>query len=416
MYSLIKFEFKKLAKKRVNIITSLVSLILTIIFSTLFITKFEYLDASGDYKGLKAIELKKEDVKKLPNEITEEQVAKDIKAYQKLFSNPKNTIKNEVGEVSLKNDIYLKYVSPKREYLSMIAYNYCEPGNEVFDLSKILTIKSKEGTRFYKIRNNKVSTFLNMNHKGGNYSEEEKTFWLNKISKIQGPYKYGYYEGWESVNRSLGALIFTLLAIIIMVAPIFAGEYQSGADAIILAAKYGKTKIIGAKIIAAFAFATIVFALNLIFALAIPLLAFGIDGWNLPIQIKDTLIPIPYSVTFSLSTFICIGISYVVILGSVAFTLILSAKLKTPFTVLMVQVIILFASLFIKKGADNGLFNHILYLLPNKAMECDFSTYLSYSFGGLTISLLLMRVIVYGSMAIICLMFTKNIFRKHQVQ
>ncbi len=76
----------------------------------------------------------------------------------------------------------------------------------------------------------------------------------------------------------------------------FAGEYQCGADSIILSSKYGKTKIIKAKIIAAFGFATIIFVLNLIFALAIPLLSFGSDGWNLPIQIQHRIAP--YKATF----------------------------------------------------------------------------------------------------------------------
>ncbi|APH16404.1 ABC-2 transporter family protein [Clostridium sporogenes] len=416
MFSLIKFEFKKLAKKKSNIITILVSIILTIILFSMSITRFEYFNLKGHYTGLKAIELKKQDAKKLPIEVKEDQVEKDIKNYQSLFLNPANTIKTETGQLSLKNHVFLKYVQPKYDYLSMIAVNYCKPGgeSEVYDLSNLLRLKFQNGAKFYETRNNKISTFLNMDHKGGNYSDKEKKFWINKISKVKTPYTYGYYVGWESLLRIFGTLVFTLLAIIITVAPMFAGEYQCGADSIILSSKYGKTKIIKAKIIAAFAFATIIFVLNLIFALAIPLLSFGTDGWNLPIQIQDTMPP--YKVTFLGATVMCIGIAYVVILGSVSFTLLLSAKLKTPFTVLIVQIIILFASLFMKEGADNSFYNHILYLLPSKAIDYEFSKYLSYSFGGVIVSLLLMRVIVYGAMGVISLPLVSNAFRKHQVQ
>ncbi|MDU1320770.1 MAG: hypothetical protein E6931_04575 [Clostridium botulinum] len=416
MFSLIKFEFKKLAKKKSNIITILVSVILTIILFSMSITRFEYFNLKGHYTGLKAIELKKQDAKKLPIEVTEDQVAKDIKNYQSLFLNPANTKKTETGQLSLKNHVFLKYVQPKYDYLSMIAVNYCKPGgeSEVYDLSNLPRLKLQNGAKFYKTRNNKISTFLNMDHKGGNYSDKEKKFWINKISKVKTPYTYGYYVGWESLLRIFGTLVFTLLAIIITVAPMFAGEYQCGADSIILSSKYGKTKIIKAKIIAAFAFATIIFVLNLIFVLAIPLLSFGTDGWNLPIQIQQR-IP-PYKVTFLGATVMCIGIAYVVILGSVSFTLLLSAKLKTPFTVLIVQIIILFASLFMKEGADNSFYNHILYLLPSKAIDYEFSNYLSYSFGGIIVSLLLMRVIVYGIVGVISLPLVSNAFRKHQVQ
>lgn len=414
MFSLIKFEFKKLAKKRTNVITLLVSVIFTIIIFSLSTMRYEYYDAKGDCrKGLKAIALKKEDIKKISIKITEEQVAKDIKEYQSLYSKPENTKKTEGGEVYLKNDVYCRYVHPKFEYFSMISRNYYRP-NENLGVSNLLRINLKDGAKFYEARNNKISTLLNMNHEGRNYSKQEKTFWLNKNSKIQQPYTYGYYEGWYAIISIFGSFIFVLLAICITVAPVFAGEYQCGADAVILASKYGKTKVITAKIISAFTFATMVFLLNVIFAVAIPLLSFGIEGWNLPMQIFKPIIP--YSVTFASSTFICIGTSYIVMLGIVSFTLLLSAKLKTPFTVLIIDVIILFISLFIKQGPDNGVFNHILYLFPYKSLESNFSTYLSYSFGGLTISLLLMRILVYGVMAIIFLPFVKNAFRKHQVQ
>ncbi|WP_409069354.1 hypothetical protein ACFLKB_06800 [Clostridium sp. FAM 1755] len=418
MFSLIKFELKKLAKKKSNIVTILGSLIFTIIICSMNITRFEYLGIKGHSTGFKAIELKKQDAKKLPIEITEDQVKKDIKDYQSLFSNPKNTKKNEEGRASLKDDAFLKFVYPKYDYLVMIALNYCEPGHEseISNFSNLSRLKLQNEAKFYETGNNKISTFLNMDHKGGNYSDKEKKFWINKISKVKTPYTYGYYVGWESLLTIFGTLVFTLLAIIITIAPMFAGEYQCGADSIILSSKYGKTKIIKAKIIAAFTFATIIFVLNLIFILSIPLLSFGTDGWNLPIQIKNAITVAPYKATFLEATFMCIGIAYVVILGTVSCTLLLSAKLKTPFTVLIVQIIILFVSLFMNEGADNSFYNHILYLLPSKAIEYDFSKYLSYSFGGLIVSLLLMRVIVYGAMGVISLPLIRNAFRKHQVQ
>ncbi|MBW9171489.1 hypothetical protein K2F43_09730 [Clostridium estertheticum] len=416
MFSLMTFEFKKLAKKRTNIITVLISVILTIIFFALPIIQFEAYDTKGNqYTGFKAIALKKEQSKELSSStITEETVTKAIKEYQKLFSKPENIIKSELGDPSLKENVYIKYVSPKFQYFSMISQNYEKP-DENLGLSNLLNINLQDGSKFYETRNNKISALLNMNEGDRNYSAQEKTFWLNKSSKIQEPYTYGYYKGWYEILSNLGTLIFTLLVICITIAPVFAGEYQCGADAVILASKYGKTKVITAKIISAFAFATMVFFLNVIFAVAIPLLCFGIEGWNLPMQIHNTIIP--YPVTFASCTFICICVSYAVMLGTVSFTLMLSARLKTPFTVLIIDVVVLLISFFMKPGADNGVFSGILYLLPYKSLTADeFASYLSYSFGGLTISLILMRIVVYGVMAIVFLPFVKNAFRKHQVQ
>ncbi|SHK28318.1 ABC-type Na+ efflux pump, permease component [Clostridium cavendishii DSM 21758] len=410
MSSLIKFEFKKLAKKRTNIITVVVTTILTIIFFSLPAINFECLDA----KGFKAISLARDNIKNISIKMTEEQVTKDIKEIQSLYADPKNVTKDEKGEKWFNNDVYDKFINPRRDYLSMISENYANP-KEFLWISGLVDIKLKDGAKFYETRDSKVSKLLNQNHEGGNYSEQEKKFWLDKNSKIDKPYTYGYYHGWDGILGIFGSLIFMLLAICITVAPVFAGEYQCGADAVILSSKYGKTKVIRAKIGAVFIFVTMVYFVNAIFAVGMPLLTFGVDGWNLPIQICNTIIP--YNLTFASCTLISVGIFYLVMLGIVSFTLFISAKCKSPFTVLIVDVLILFVPLFLGDGADNGLYQHIIYLLPyQKSMIHLFSAYISYSFGGLTLSLISMRMLAYIVMTIAFLPFIGNAFRKHQVQ
>lgn len=414
MLNLIKFEIKKLIKKRTNIITFLICMLLMSIFISLAITRFEAHDKKGNnYKGLKAIYIKKEMFKEVPKVLTEETITKDIKEYQELFSMPENTQTFEAGSIGWKDEFYFKYINPKFEYFFTISKNYDKP-KEFSATENLRKINLEDGAKFYETRENKVLNILNMNYNGEKYSQDEKDFWLNKNSRIEKPYKFGYYEGWIEVFRVLELTIVPILAICIIVAPSFAGEYQCGADAVILTSKYGKTKLITAKIIAAFIVATIVFLINIILTLTILLLSFGIEGWNLPLQINDTTIP--YSYTFASATFVCIGISYIVMLGMVSITLLLSVKLKTPFSVLIIDVIILFIPVFLRLGKENGLFNHILYLLPYKALQEEFSIYLSYSFLGITWSLLAMRVIVYTVIAISLLPFIKSSFRKHQVQ
>ena len=71
--------------------------------------------------------------------------------------------------------------------------------------------------------------------------------------------------------------MFALLAICIVIAPVFSGEYQAGTDAVILSAKYGKTKLVTAKIAASLLFGTAAFILHVVVACGLPLAAFGID-------------------------------------------------------------------------------------------------------------------------------------------
>ena len=54
--------------------------------------------------------------------------------------------------------------------------------------------------------------------------------------------KIGYVDGWLSTSKNMVRVFIVLaLAVIIMLAPIFSGEYE-GVDNIILTSKYGKTK------------------------------------------------------------------------------------------------------------------------------------------------------------------------------
>lgn len=54
--------------------------------------------------------------------------------------------------------------------------------------------------------------------------------------------KIGYVDGWLSTSRNLTKILTVFsLFIIVMIAPVFCGEY-SGVDNIILSSKYGRTK------------------------------------------------------------------------------------------------------------------------------------------------------------------------------
>lgn len=145
---------------------------------------------------------------------------------------------------------------------------------------------------------------------------------------MEEPFQYGYFGGWEIIISAFELLMFAILTICIVIAPVFAGEYQAGTDAVILSGKYGKTKLTTAKIVAALLFGVLAFTLHVLIAFGIPLVAFGMDGWNLPLQINGTTVP--YPLTFLEGTLINLGVIYLVLIAMIGLTLFLSAKIKKP--------------------------------------------------------------------------------------
>lgn len=412
MSTLIKFELKKIIKRKSTIAVTLGSLALSIILFSLMPLQERANDENGkEYRGLQAIELKKQQSKLNDGYITDKKVENSVKEYQKMFNNPDNIIKDENGFSDFKPDIYWKFFYPNKSFYSFIIESYSKPND--FDSSIIKTMSLKNGVDFYKSRNEKINTILNMEYADGNYTQKEKDFWLSKNKEISEPYLNGYYQGWDYFILSRDLLIFTILAICISIASVFSGEYQSGTDSVILSSKYGKSKVITAKIISSFLFGTIIFIINTTVCVGILTLSFGTDGWNLPLQLTASSVPYPY--TLLQATLLSILVIYIILIALISFTLLLSSCMKSPFPVLITNIIILFVPIFLQYSETNKLYNLILRILPSNAISFSFANYIDYKIGNLIIDLPTMIIFTCLVFAILFLPFIKNNFKKHQV-
>ncbi len=188
---------------------------------------------------------------------------------------------------------------------------------------------------------------------------------------------------------------------------------DAGTDAVILSAKYGKTKLTTAKIIASYLFGVLAFTLHIVVALGLPLAAFGFDGWDLPLQIANTTIP--YPLTFLQATLANLGVVYLVLFAMIGLTLLLSAKMKSPYLVLIVLVPVLFIPLFLSPNGTTGAYNLTLFLLPYRCIIPELGKYISHPFGGIVLDAFTMRAILYAMLTAITLPLARLGFKKHQV-
>ena len=341
--------------------------------------------------------------------MTEEYIAEMIREYQNLFENPDNVGYNG-NEKFLIDDAYWKFVAPREKLLNTIAANYDAPGENT-GLEKLPDLDMTNGAGFYQTREEKIEALLNMPSR--KLSDAQKTYWSNMNSKVDTPLQYGYYGGWEIIISSFELFMFALLCVCIVIAPVFSGEYQTGTDAVILAGKYGKTKLITAKIISSFLFGVIAFTLHVIIACGLPLAAFGMDGWNLPLQIAGTTIPYPF--TFMQAVRFNLGVIYLILFAMIGLTLVLFANMKSPYMVLIVLVPVLFIPMFLTPNGTTGLYNLILFLLPYRATMPEISKYISYQFGGFVMDALAVRAIMYTILTAVFIPLSRLGFKKHQV-
>ena len=178
-----------------------------------------------------------------------------------------------------------------------------------------------------------------------------------------------------------------------------------------------QSKLITAKILAAFVYSLLVFTLFILTGCGIQLLAFGFDGWNLPVQVLDTITP--YNLSLMGATLLGVATLYLILIGMVAFTLLLSAKLKSSVPVLALIVLAIMLPMFLGVSETNGIWNRILALLPYNATQTVFSDeffgYFDYPFGKVIFDVVIMRMIVYTIIALICIPFVRRDWKRHQV-
>ena len=406
---LLKYEFLKILRKKSTLIVMAISLIVTGFFFGLPIMQYQTYNQNGIIKGTAGIAYEKEQCKVLSVLLSEEYITGTIKEVQELFKNPDN-VGYDGNEQFLIGNAYWNEIAPREKLLNLIANNYSEP-NELLGYNNLPNLDIAKGAFFYQTRDSKIKALLN--NPSHTFSSEQKEYWNRMARKVDIPLQYGYHEGWNIIISSFELLMFAVFAICIVIAPVFSGEYQAGTDAVILCGRYGKTKLVTAKIAASFLFGTIAFVLHIVVACGLPLAAFGLDGWNLPLQIANTTIPYPF--TFLQAVLINIGIIYLVLLCMIGLTLLLSAKMKNPYLVLMIVVPILFIPMFLTPNGITGAYNLTLFLLPYRSTMPELDKYISYQLGGLVLDVLTIRGILYTLVTTILLPFAGLGFKKHQV-
>ena len=408
MSTLVKYEFLKIIRKKSTLLIMAASLLVTAVFFGLPVVQFQTYNQDGVVRGSRGIAIEKEQYARLSVVLTNTYIAETIKEVQELFKDPEN-VGYDGYEQFLIEDAYWDGIAPREKLLDMIAKNYAQPNVSV-GYNALADMDISDGTDFYQARQDKIEALLNDPDRG--LSEEEKDYWRNMDSKVTVPFQYGYFGGWEVIITAFELLMFAILAICIVVAPVFSGEYQAGTDAVLLSAKYGKTRLTTAKVLASLLFGVLALTVHVAAAFALVLTAFGADGWNLPLQINGTAVPYPWN--FLEAVLIQLGVIYLVLIAMIGLTLFLSARMKSPYLVLIVIVPVLFIPMFLSPNGTSGIYNKLIFLTPYQSLIPKFGSYISYQAGPVVLDAFWMRTVVYVILALLLLPLSGRGFKKHQ--
>ncbi|AIQ17397.1 hypothetical protein H70357_12560 [Paenibacillus sp. FSL H7-0357] len=408
---LTRFELRKIMRRKSFFIGITLIIVVALLGVWALVSGAYITDKDGnDLKGLEAIPLRKEYNRQLAGPLTIEKIAAAVKQHQKVIHDPKNL--NEKGELT--NEAYVTYKEQSYQIDTLIRFAFSH--SREYDHYIIDSMTPSTAKTFYQERLDKVKEYIDRDYTPGNASAKENAFFMRMNKSIPVPFQMDYVTGWESVFENLQfVLLISAFVIAIWLAPVFAGEYQSGADAIILSSRYGRNKVIAAKLKAGLIVSLGLLAVGLGTYTLLMLGIFGFDGGSASVQMIKLFAPVPFTVFQTYLWAILIGSLACLTVGAV--TLWLSSRMSTPFPVIIVIVILLIGPLFFPASKSSRLYNHIMNLLPGKMVDgiTRVTEYEGYSvFGQLIPSYKFATGFAIIVIALL-LPFTYRAFKNHQV-
>lgn len=422
MGDLVRFELKKLLTRRVNVIACVGFALVLCVIMLISVTGSKTETSDGTvHAGLDAITYLRQHEAGHAGELTPQRVEQDVRAYQDaLFERIDPAQVTGMTYEDLAVLIGTTYADdPTRldmifdDYYEELLSPWAKTGESVMQTAA--RVSSEDVADFYGALSARIEQMLDGDGAAWEYTDAEKSYWLDKQAGIEVPVVKGYAGGWEQILNCLGFLVLAMAVICVALTPLFGGEYQRGTDAVILATRHGRSRLVWAKVIAGLAFTTGYFVLCAAIVVGLALAFYGADGAGLPLQ--NTALRSPYPLTVGQAVLIGMGTAYVMALGFAALTMLLSARLRSQLGVFAIVMVLLFVTGFVG-GFGISAIIHVRYLFPLNALSASalFWSYVSYAFGPVVLDLPTMVTLTYLVATAALVPLAARGFARHQVR
>lgn len=227
--------------------------------------------------------------------------------------------------------------------------------------------------------------------------------------------RIGYVDGWLSTSQDLvKVLIVLILAVIVMTAPVFSGEY-GGVDRIILSCRYGRSKCATAKIAACMLSAFTMAAVVVLLDVSIALILYGKEGLSCSIlfaQLTYAEQYIPFNITCKTLLGYQVLLAFTGTGSAAGITLWLSAVCKNQTEALALSFAAYFFPLMLPVTESSPLFR-LVVLLP--IYHTQFISLMSVEQMGGKVLYAVWAVPAALVLSIAGAVLGKNVFGHHQV-
>lgn len=408
---MIWYEWKRIWMSRLTQLTVIGCSIFFLLTALGQIRFLSATDSNGNQiYGMNAVEVLKENQKSIT--LDQKTVTAVMGQYLEYTNNPSTSSENPDLKY-LSEDVYRKWYLPNQDLILMISRS-CQDRNRPEETIKDIFARNLDRD-FYKARKASVDDTLDV-EVNKNVLTQSEVKWWNEQEKYIGQLSFGYCQTWEQILSTSSLLLLIMMVVCIGIAPIFAGEYQTKSDSILLCMRYGRSRLIISKAVASILYSSVVYWGIILFYIGIYIITLGAEGWDVSIQSYRYLREISsYNLTIGAASGILVLMGYAMTLGITGIVLLLSSLFKNAYGVIITVFLIILVPLFLSLASGGYMWQHILGILPGKISEFNFGSHMVYSLGGMTVTWPVAAVVINCGFAIIFTLMGCRFFSKHQV-
>ncbi|MBU5427748.1 ABC transporter permease subunit [Tissierella pigra] len=379
MGTMIKYEFKKIFRSRWNILITILLLFLVSRATWKHTTTYPTMNEKGkEITGKEAVSyLKNQYEIDYPEGIlTDEVIQRDLIRLKKELNFKDSNVDREVAFQKLFKNPY--FIS-RRNYFWGLADGFDSLEEPISDIFSLLE-KQESLPSFYTIQEQKMANKIETLP----YSDAKKNYLMSFIKEVKTPFEIGYSEGWWVLKMTMDSSIkYLLLLSGLLVCGIFSEERTSGMDSLLLSSKKGRKELFHSKVQTAFFIGVVIAVLSFLLIILPQLIFFGVDGWDLPLQLESTSEFLPWSI--SKLRIVEYGLRILHIFVLIAFATMLSSIFKRKEWVILVYGLFFFFSNFFI--TFRGEFPNLQRWINNQGSFLFFLPYLSSCFKSSTMEI-----------------------------
>lgn len=239
---------------------------------------------------------------------------------------------------------------------------------------------------------------------------------LVAMSRKNQPFVYGWQKGCNMYAETRNGLSFyTCFALVICLSGMFAGEVSSRMEAVVLSTRYGKNKLLAAKLLVGMSLALVVSVVTSLISYVANGMVYGFGGTELAAQMMHPFIA--WNLTMGQLCLIMTGCGVLAAMLTAAVTMALSAQAKSSSSVLIIGFLFLLIPLFINIPGQYRIPAAVYHLLPSLLpnIQYAFDGSLVLQIGDSFLPEWQSAYPVYLAASTILTVLTYRTFQKHQV-